>query len=161
MDLCACHLPDSTMDGYAKSLQTRFKFRVSKAVSRCYYPQCSQSEQTIKTQRWKENCGTCPDNSGCVTSVDIDFGGNIQTHINYHNYEACEYFGAVEPFESEKLAVLNPCTGELPKTELLKKDIISKHHSLIAIISVVSIGATVAIILGSITIKAIFKKRKK
>ena len=157
-DDCGCFLSETTMNGYAESIQNTFNIHITKNVSKCYYPPCSLNANSTKPYEWKHKCGNCPKDSGCIVSSRINISGSLISPPVINQSSSCVAFNKIEDFEGRSATapmIPNRCkTREPEKTKVKTK---SNNSSNALTISLV-IGLSLLVLGG--TSLAIYKSVK-
>jgi hypothetical protein len=109
-DMCACFLPQSTMDSYAANIMNTFGTYVDRVNTKCFYPPCSQNVNSIKPHIWNKGCDNCPVISGCLLNADIDFQGSLSSSPGIYRSSKCKSLGVDEPYISDSLTAPNSCS---------------------------------------------------
>jgi hypothetical protein len=112
-NMCACFLPDITMNGLATSIQDAYGVYTDKGSANCYFPMCSQNVDAIKPKAWKLMCGNCPNKCNCITSVSINYQGAFESSPEVQNAPSCTEYGAIAPFTSVITAAPNACKAKI------------------------------------------------
>lgn len=95
-NICACFLPDHTMDGYRENLQTLYSIHVDAQSVECFYPPCLTNANSLKPYKYKTSCGNCTVQSGCILSVNIDYDGRFIAPPVTNQSKACTAFNSVD-----------------------------------------------------------------
>lgn len=160
-NMCACFLPQTTMQGYISSLQQNFGTNVTPSAIKCFFPPCTGNSKAILPYAYKINCGNCPDESSCITSVNINVDGKFITPPIVDQSKECQAYNK-KPDASfppntnvTLLKVPNECTSKgLPINVSTKKKYMT-NYAVAGIIGIAILGFVVSCTFGHL------KHRKK